>query len=90
MGRLPLCGCPVVERLQSVAELVNDAVRLTRVTSIRAFQPGEESSLTRFTVKVVDVGRAQLKTKVVERILGFDVEVYVDELNCHLLSEQWY
>lgn len=37
-------------------------------------------------MKVVNVGRTQLKTKVVERLLGFDVEVNVDESNCHFLS----
>ena len=88
MCRLPLCGCSLVERLKSVAELDDGAIRLTSVTAIRTFQSGEESSLTRFTVKVVNVGRTQLKTKVVERLLGFDVEVNVDESNCHFLSER--
>jgi len=83
-----LCGRSLVERLKSVAELEDDAIRLTRVTAIRTFQSGEESSITLFTVKVVNVGRTQLKTKVVERLLGFDIEVNVDESNCHFLSER--
>lgn len=88
MCRLPLRGCSLIERLERVAELADDAVRLTRVAAIRTFQSGEESSLTWLTMKVVNVGRTQLKTKVVERLSRFDVEVNVDESNCHFLSER--
>jgi hypothetical protein len=71
--RLPFVGSPLVKRLDSVAELADNAIRFASVTALGTFQPREKSPPTRATVKVVNTRPAQLETNVVERLRGFDV-----------------